>query len=160
MLVLKRFMFFSGLLATIWLAPAALAQPTATSSQKIEALRQEMEYRLAVRTAYLTGFALLAVLGFVLVIYLRQNQRIAKLEAEKRLADIARINSHDVRSPVASILGLLELAKMSDNKLDPQSLIYLEQLARHLDKVIREIVNKAHLEHQQMRSERERAAGR
>ncbi|NCD71946.1 PAS domain-containing protein [Mucilaginibacter agri] len=62
----------------------------------------------------------------------------------ERLTDIAQINSHELRRPVASILGLLQLFD-SEKITDESSRELLEHLkvaAFELDEVIRRIVDK------------------
>ena len=57
------------------------------------------------------------------------------------LREIARIQSHEMRRPVASILGLMEVFKMNQYKATKNELIMLEKAAKELDSKIRTIVN-------------------
>lgn len=75
-----------------------------------------------------------------------QHRYQRRVEAQNaQLREIARIQSHDIRRPVASILGIVELLQDAQN--DPaeqaQLLDYLQQTARELDQVILSIVDKA-----------------
>ena len=61
----------------------------------------------------------------------------------KKLFEIAYIQSHDVRAPLVRIMGLVDLMSNSkDEKPDPTLLTYLDQSAQDLDEVIRKITNK------------------
>jgi PAS domain S-box-containing protein len=70
-------------------------------------------------------------------------------EVEKRnkqLEDIANINSHKIRGPVATILGLLSLFDLDNfDSIDNKNLLdKLKITAERLDNVIREIVGKTY----------------
>ena len=61
----------------------------------------------------------------------------------ERLTEIALINSHDIRKPVASILGLMQLFKdVKNQNPDEQLLQHLESATQELDDVIKRIINK------------------
>jgi PAS domain S-box-containing protein len=61
----------------------------------------------------------------------------------ERLTEIALINSHEIRKPVASILGLMQLFKdLKNRNPDKQLLQHLESATQELDDVIRRIINK------------------
>lgn len=72
----------------------------------------------------------------------RNDMRIA--EQTKRLQDIASISSHNIRRPVATILGLTNLfdRKNPDNPLNKEVMDHLETSAMELDDVIHIIVEK------------------
>lgn len=71
----------------------------------------------------------------------------AKLYEEKILAqneslkEIAHIQSHEFRKPVASILGFIELFKSNGYRASKEELILLEKAAGELDEKIRMIVD-------------------
>jgi PAS domain S-box-containing protein len=69
------------------------------------------------------------------------------LEQQNRvLTEIARINSHEIRKPLANILGLAEMMYHYKDKLPTDLLDLLEMLhasSNELDGVIKKIVNKA-----------------
>jgi PAS domain S-box-containing protein len=61
----------------------------------------------------------------------------------ERLTEIALINSHDIRKPVATILGLMQLFKdVKNQNPDEQLLQHLESATQELDDVIKRIINK------------------
>lgn len=65
------------------------------------------------------------------------------------LKDIAHLQSHEIRRPVANILGLIEVLKMSGkNNLNKEQIEYLSHLeleAKSLDMLVRQIVKKAEI---------------
>lgn len=61
----------------------------------------------------------------------------------ERLTEIALINSHEIRKPIASILGLMQLFKdVKNQNPDEQLLQHLESATKELDDVIKRIINK------------------
>ncbi len=72
----------------------------------------------------------------------RSETRMA--EQYKRLEDIASISSHNIRRPVATIIGLVNLfdRKNPDNPLNKDVIAHLETTAMELDEVIHIIVEK------------------
>jgi DNA-binding NtrC family response regulator len=79
-----------------------------------------------------------------------EEQKIKKAESEQlrlqhqRLLEIAFLQSHQVRRPVATILGLINLFKPNDpnNTLNSEIIVKLEVASKELDNVIKEIVEK------------------
>ena len=74
-----------------------------------------------------------------------QKRQFLKIqEQNEKLKEIAWIQSHKVRAPVATILGLIELfnydASVSDSYMDLVSM--LKTATNNLDKIIREVVEK------------------
>jgi light-regulated signal transduction histidine kinase (bacteriophytochrome) len=69
------------------------------------------------------------------------KERTAELEKKnKALEEYAFINAHKLRSPVASILGLLNLLSKSDLKDDSKVIRdHLQDSAKKLDQVVRSI---------------------
>jgi len=63
----------------------------------------------------------------------------------QRLSEIAWQQSHEVRRPVANILGIIELMKMqkSQGQVGIEYVAYLEQSAAEFDAIIRTIVAKS-----------------
>jgi PAS domain S-box-containing protein len=57
------------------------------------------------------------------------------------LINIAYIQSHELRKPVASILGLMNLFKLNDYTATKEELIIMEKATKELDNKIRTIVN-------------------
>ena len=68
------------------------------------------------------------------------KQRTAELEKKnKALEEYAFINAHKLRSPVASILGLVNLLAKSEQKDDAKVIEHLKQSADKLDDIVRSI---------------------
>jgi PAS domain S-box-containing protein len=64
-------------------------------------------------------------------------------EQNEKLHEIAYIQSHYVRAPVARIIGLVDLLNSAaDDKPTDEILAYLEQSAKEFDEVIRSITSK------------------
>lgn len=57
------------------------------------------------------------------------------------LAEIARIQSHEIRLPVSSIMGVMELIKGAGSQPDAEHLELLDRSVRQLDEKIRLIVS-------------------
>jgi PAS domain S-box-containing protein len=69
---------------------------------------------------------------------IRKKAELKVLEQNSDLMSIAWLQSHEVRKPVANILGLVELLKDENN---PAYVEFLQKEAEELDKIIREIVS-------------------
>ena len=109
------------------------------------------------RTEYISGIVLLLIIMVVIVRKMmrsiKSNRQLAKekkkhLERIKAqntvLMDIAYIQSHEVRGPLSTIMGLVDLFNYEDPG-DPANVELMEGIstvARRLDKVITEVVNK------------------
>lgn len=61
-----------------------------------------------------------------------------------KLRDIAWIQSHIVRAPLANILGLINIINDTENFNNKELLTHLNQSATELEKIINDIVNKTH----------------
>jgi PAS domain-containing protein len=84
------------------------------------------------------------LLGFTLDIT-RQKEQTKSLELQNlKLMEIAWVQSHEVRAPVARIMGLAQLLKdYPEQKLDlPEALNQILSSANELDEIIRRIVRK------------------
>jgi hypothetical protein len=62
-------------------------------------------------------------------------------EQKQALTKIAFIQSHEVRRPVASILGLMNVFKAHDYAVSKEELLMMEHAVNELDEKIQEIVN-------------------
>jgi PAS domain S-box-containing protein len=63
----------------------------------------------------------------------------------ERLNEIAFINSHEIRRPVASILGLMPFFKQTtDQNPDAELLLHFEAAIKELDAIIKLIINKTY----------------
>jgi len=73
----------------------------------------------------------------------RSNRLIKKsnVQKDKALEDIAYIQAHELRKPLASILGLINLIKASDHEVDEECIAKLEEASHQLDDKIRSIIN-------------------
>jgi DNA-binding NtrC family response regulator len=60
----------------------------------------------------------------------------------QRLMEIAFLQSHQVRRPIASILGLIELFDPEDQETNKEIVSRLKQAALELDEVVKEVVIK------------------
>lgn len=72
-----------------------------------------------------------------------------QMQVEKKLKDVAWIQSHEVRKPLANIMGLMELIKAEK---DPEQLrmviVHMEESCQELDTIIRKIVKTSFTENQ------------
>lgn len=66
-------------------------------------------------------------------------------ERDQSLEAIALIQSHEMRRPVSSILGLIEVFKLNDYEIEKEEIIMLEKAANELDSKIHAIVSHASL---------------
>ena len=73
----------------------------------------------------------------------RQQDRVT--DRNQRLYEIATISSHEIRRPVATILGLVNLFDQSDlnNPMNKEVITHLDSTAKKLDAVIHTIVEKS-----------------
>ncbi len=74
---------------------------------------------------------------------LKQNE-LRIMHQNEQLMDIAQINAHEIRRPVASILGLIQLFNKEtiEDETNRELITYLEAATMELDNVIRRIVDK------------------
>lgn len=74
----------------------------------------------------------------------RKRAALRVMEQNAMFREIARIHSHDLRRPVSSILGLVQLTEMARTLEECKELIgYLRQAGTELDQIIRYIVAKS-----------------
>lgn len=75
-----------------------------------------------------------------------QKMQLQQIQSQnKQLQDIAWIQSHKVRGPVASILGLAQLFNIEQEDItNLQIMHHVQTAANNLDLVIRDIVNKSY----------------
>lgn len=73
-----------------------------------------------------------------------EKQRV--IDQNKALAKIAFVQSHELRRPVASILGFMEILKADDYSADRSVMLMMERAVNELDQKIREIVYAAECE--------------
>ena len=84
------------------------------------------------------------LIGFTLDITKLKVQTQAVEDRNRKLMEIAWTQSHEVRAPLARLMGLTQLLKSyPDNKIDlPTSLDHIMASANELDAIIRKIVRK------------------
>jgi tetratricopeptide (TPR) repeat protein len=108
--------------------------------QQIEIARLQLKNRQNERLFFSIGIFLLLTTIFLLyrVFHLRS------LRYKKTLHDIAMFQSHDVRAPLARILGLIQL--VDQDKMSPENkkvVGFLNQSAQELDEIICKTVERA-----------------
>lgn len=107
-------------------------------NQQIELAKLQVIKKRNERLVFIICIVLLLVIIFLL-------QRLFHLNRKKHqrvLSDIANIQSHEVRAPLARILGLVKLIDKSNLSSENEDIIrYIEQSSNDLDMVIRKIVD-------------------
>lgn len=87
----------------------------------------------------------LRMIGAMQDITLMKENELRVLQQNEKLTEIALINAHQIRKPVATILGLMQL--LNENTLttadDREVLAHLKATATELDEVIKRIIDKA-----------------
>jgi len=74
--------------------------------------------------------------------YLLLSKHVAEIEASNEsLRKIAHMQSHDIRQPLTSIMGLINTIKADDYVIDKERLLMIEEAANDLDGKIHAIVN-------------------
>lgn len=94
------------------------------------------------------AFSLLLVIFFIVLflqyrIIRRHNSKITTSNEMKdqALADIAFIQTHEIRKPLASIMGLINVIKsMDSNELDNECLVKLDEASKELDERIHDVI--------------------
>jgi len=94
---------------------------------------------------YLYGsidFLLLALIGIGMIIWLLEDERTTLEKTNRELDSFLYSTSHDLRAPVASLLGLINLAK-HDIKEDQgkQYVTMMEERVKKLDHIFSDILN-------------------
>lgn len=64
------------------------------------------------------------------------------LKQNKRLQEIATINSHHIRKPLANVLGIINILKSAEEDSMEELLRMLEESGAELDKIVRKIAKK------------------
>ncbi len=113
---------------------------------KIEQFGDETHFRTYWEDRYSPVFnekhQIIGLTVFVTDITERKQNELKIISQNEKLKVIAWQQSHEVRGPVASILGLLNLIKTEDKQTyNPLYLQYLQQSAEQLDRIIHKIVD-------------------
>jgi tetratricopeptide (TPR) repeat protein len=108
--------------------------------QQIEIEKLQATNRMKERVIYLFGITILLIIIFLLYRIYKLNSK----EHKKIMSDIANIQSHQVRAPLARILGLIQLFNHEDAsaEINRDIIRYVENSAIELDDVIKKVVNK------------------
>lgn len=69
-----------------------------------------------------------------------QNNLKALEEKNESLRNIAHMQSHDIRQPLTSIMGIMDMIKNDDYNADKEKLMMIEEAANELDNKIHAIV--------------------
>jgi len=90
----------------------------------------------------LIKIVIIALIGLGLVIWLLEDEQAALLKTNHELDSFIYSTSHDLRAPVASVLGLLTVARneVRDNRA-AEYMRLMEDRVRKLDRVISDILN-------------------
>lgn len=87
-------------------------------------------------------FLLLALIGVGMVIWLLEDERAKLLKTNRELDSFLYSTSHDLRAPVASMLGLINLAKHDVKEEEAQKYIgMMEERVEKLDHIFSDILN-------------------
>jgi len=84
------------------------------------------------------------MIGAMQDITLMKEQELRVRHQNEQLMEIAQINAHEIRRPVATILGLMQLFNQATikSKTERELLKHLDSATRELDEVIRRIIDK------------------
>jgi len=86
-------------------------------------------------------FFIILFLQYRLIWHNNRNIKQSNEKKDKALVDIAYIQSHELRKPLASILGLINVIRSSDGIVDQESLNKLEEAGKDLDQKIHDIIS-------------------
>jgi signal transduction histidine kinase len=86
-------------------------------------------------------FFIILFLQYRLIWHNNRNIKQSNEKKDKALVDIAYIQSHELRKPLASILGLINVIRSSDGIVDQESLDKLEEAGKDLDQKIHDIIS-------------------
>jgi tetratricopeptide (TPR) repeat protein len=95
----------------------------------------------------ISGISILLVIFFIILflqyrIIWHNNHAIKKSNEKKdqALGDIAFIQAHELRKPLASIMGMVNVIKAMDYKVDPECISKLEEASKELDAKIHAVL--------------------
>jgi tetratricopeptide (TPR) repeat protein len=118
----------------------------ASQRLELEKLQKENERRQQQQNLVAVGLVLSVMLGVLSIAYLRNRSRIKRLLYQKKLAEIAHLNSHETRAPLATLLGLLYIIDKENihGEYNREIMAKVEENAQKLDAVIRDINEKTY----------------
>lgn len=97
---------------------------------------------------------LISWIGFGLIIWMLEEERVHLQQINKKLDSFLYSTSHDLRAPIASVLGITNLSKLEIK--DPTSLQYIgmiEDRVKKLDLVISDILQLSKTTHATLKNE-------
>ncbi|MCS7019378.1 MAG: tetratricopeptide repeat protein [Cytophagales bacterium] len=102
---------------------------------------KQVTYTRDLNFALLIIFLLITLLLYMLFRRVRQKLFANKTRHMQAMDEIAHINSHKMRAPVATALGLINLIKMesAQGNHDPVLIELLDKTLQEMDKVVREV---------------------
>jgi len=115
---------------------------TAKKDKEILLLDHDKKVKTTQLLIILGGSVLGIIFSIILILQyriIRRNHRLIKLSNEKKdkaLEDIAFIQAHELRRPLSSIMGLINVIKATDYEFDPEYIEKLEKAAEELDEKI------------------------
>jgi hypothetical protein len=124
-----------------------------TEEREIQLLLEENHHQLEIierqsREEYILGafFIVIAILAYVLFRNRRHKQQIKELKINKKFEEIAHITSHQLRAPVASILGLVSIfnKEKPEDPVNQEIVEHLNKSAQELDKMLKDVVQKTY----------------
>jgi hypothetical protein len=126
-----------------------------TEEREIQLLLEENHKQQEViirqsREEYFLGAFLIVflILAYLLFRNYRQKQVIKELQVNQKFEEIANITSHQLRAPVASILGLVSIFNKEnpDDPVNKEIVQHLGKSAQELDKMLKDVVEKTYKE--------------
>lgn len=117
----------------------------AKNQYKMDLLIKENEKKDMRKNLTILTLVALVLTTILIIFHIQKKSQIRKLQHEKKLAEIAHLNAHETRAPLATLLGLLHLInkeKLQD-KHNIQIIDMMVETAYKLDKVIHQINDKA-----------------
>lgn len=124
-----------------------------TEEREIQMLLDENHHQLEIierqsREEYILGafFVVITILGYVLLRNRKHKQKIKELKVNKKFEEIAHITSHQLRAPVASILGLVSIfnKEKPEDPVNQEIVEHLNKSAQELDKMLKDVVKKTY----------------
>ncbi|MDJ1484491.1 tetratricopeptide repeat protein [Cytophagaceae bacterium YF14B1] len=92
----------------------------------------------------------IGIIVYLLIRNLLQERKIDQLLVKQKMSELAYLNAHKIRGPVASILGLVTLYNRTNLADDFNQVVisHIDTSAKELDRMIHEVANKTQLVYQ------------
>ncbi len=111
----------------------------------VSCLRMLMDESYLIRIDYsmaIIDFLLLSLIGIGMVIWLLEDERATLEKTNRELDSFLYSTSHDLRAPVASLLGLINIARHDVKEETGKKYIYMmEERVKKLDHIFSDILN-------------------